>query len=136
MQGAKPVQNKSAIGSFFKKAGLILLVVIVLTVTVMFLVFNYTYSEGNRAGVLIKFSKKGYILKTYEGELNLGAVGNVPNTANMNQSWEFSVSDADVAKQLMTLEGQKVSLHYREKVKPMPWQGDTHYFVDGVKVIE
>jgi hypothetical protein len=86
--------------------------------------------------VLIKFSKKGYVLKTYEGELNLGAVGNVPNTANMNQSWEFSVSDADVAKQLMTLEGQKVSLHYREKVKPMPWQGDTHYFVDGVKVIE
>ena len=136
MQGAKPVQNKSAIGSFFKKAGLILLVVIVLTVTVMFLVFNYTYSEGNRAGVLIKFSKKGYILKTYEGELNLGAVGNVPNTANMNQSWEFSVSDADVAKQLMTLEGQKVSLHYSEKVKPMPWQGETHYFVDGVKVIE
>lgn len=100
------------------------------------LIFNITYSEGNRAGVLMKFSKKGYIFKTYEGELNIGGIGNIPNTAQMNQIWEFSVTKPAIADTLMQLEGRKVSLHYREVVKNLFWQGETHYFVDGAKIIE
>lgn len=129
---AEVTQSKSPV----KKILLYLLLVIVLVLTVLYFIFNYTYSEGNRAGVLIKFNKKGYIFKTYEGELNIGGLGNVPNTAQMDNHWQFSVRDKAIADTLMTMEGKKVSLHYNEVVKNMFWDGETNYFVDGVKVIE
>ena len=114
----------------------IIFAILVLITAITFLIFNYTYSEGNRAGVLIKFSKKGYVFKTYEGELNVGGVGNIPNTAQLNQIWDFSVKDQAIADTLMHLEGKKVSLHYRQILKNMKWQGDTDYFVDGVQVLQ
>ena len=113
----------------------IFLAVVVGVTAIVFASFNYTYSEGNRAGVLVKFSKKGYIFKTYEGELNMGGVGNLPNTAQVNQIWLFSVSNRAVADSLMNMEGKKVSLHYRQISKNMPWQGETNSFVDGFKVL-
>ena len=105
--------------------------VFALLIGVSVLVFNYTYSEGNRAGVVIKFSKKGFIFKTHEGELNMGGVNNLVNTAQVNQIWEFSVLDKSIADSLMKMEGKRVSLHYQERIKNLPWQGDTKYFVDG-----
>lgn len=114
----------------------ILLLVTVVVLAVLYFIFNFTYSEGNRAGVLIKFSKKGYVFKTYEGQLNIGGLGNVPNTAQMDNHWEFSVRNSAIADTLMLMEGKKVSLHYKEVVKNMFWDGETKYFVDGVKVIE
>ena len=119
-----------------RKILLIILAVVILATVITFFVFNYTYSEGSRAGVVIKFSKRGYVLKTYEGELNMGGMGNIPNTAQMNMMWGFSVRDQKVADTLMQLEGRKVSLHYKEIIKNMPWQGETTYFVDGVEVIK
>ena len=114
---------------------LILLVIVLVIIASIYSMYTFTYSEGNRAGVLIKFSKKGVMFKTYEGELNIGGVGNIPNTAQMNQIWDFSVKDNATADSLMHLEGRKVSLHYQEKFKSLPWQGETHYFVDQVEVI-
>ncbi len=119
-----------------RKVLLIILAVLILATAIAFLVFNFTYSEGSRAGVVIKFSKRGYVMKTYEGELNMGGMGNIPNTAQMNMIWNFSVKDKTVADKLMELEGRKVSLHYKEIIQNMPWQGDTKYFVDGVEVIK
>jgi hypothetical protein len=112
----------------------LLMLVIVLLVAAYF-ICGITYSEGNRAGVLMKFSKKGLAFKTYEGELNIGGVGNIANTAQMNQVWEFSVKDQATADTLMQMEGRKVSLHYKQALKNMFWQGETPYFVDGAKVI-
>lgn len=91
--------------------------------------------DGYRAGVLYKFASKGLVFKTYEGELNIGGVGNIPNTAQMNQIWDFSVKNQRTADTLTHLEGRKVSLHYRKVLKSMFWQGETKYFVDGVQVI-
>ncbi len=119
-----------------KKWLLILLLIVVAVLAILYFIFTFSYSEGNRAGVLIKFSKKGYIFKTYEGELNIGGMGNIPNTAQANQLWDFSVRNGDVADSLMKLEGKKVSLHYNEVVKNFIWDGETKYFVDGVKVLE
>ena len=119
-----------------KKWLLILLTIVAAALAVTFFIFNFTYSEGNRAGVVIKFSKKGYVFKTYEGELNMGGMGNIPNTAQANSIWNFSVKSQPVADTLMKLEGRKVSLHYREIIKHMPWQGETNYFVDGVEPIQ
>lgn len=130
MESAKPKSSNILRNILFGFIGLVLIGLVI-----TFLVFNFTYSEGSRAGVIIKFSKKGYVFKTYEGELNLGGIGNIPNTAQLNQIWEFSVKDQHVADTLMGLEGRKVSLHYKEKIKNLPWQGETKYFVDGVEVL-
>jgi hypothetical protein len=130
----EPQKNKSS--AVLKKILFGFLGLLLIAILVTYLVFSYTYSEGNRAGVIIKFSKKGYVFKTYEGELNIGGMGNIPNTAQFNQIWEFSVKDQRIADTLMGLEGRKVSLHYQEKVKNLPWQGDTKYFVDGVTVLK
>jgi len=119
-----------------KKFLWILIGILIIGCIITVLICSYTYSEGSRAGVLIKFSKKGFIFKTYEGELNIGGMGNVPNTAQGNVIWTFSVKDEAVADKLATMEGQKVSLHYEEKVKAMPWQGETDYYIIRAEKIE
>lgn len=101
--------------------------------------FNYgaVFSDGYRAGTLIKFSRKGYIFKTYEGELNQGGIVNpTPGTAMVNQIWEFSVKEKEVARKLEKMEGKVVRLHYKQYNKMFPWEGDTNYLVDGVEVVE
>lgn len=128
--------SSSKSSGIVRKILLWFLVVIVVGTVITFFIFNYTYSEGNRAGVVIKFSKKGFLFKTYEGEMNLGGMNTITNTAQVNSLWNFSVKDQATADKLMQLEGQKVSLHYREIIKQMPWQGETSYFVDGVEPIE
>ncbi|MBL0308189.1 MAG: 6-phosphogluconate dehydrogenase [Bacteroidetes bacterium] len=121
--------------SIFKTIGYIFLGILIAGLAFAYLFSQYTYSEGNRAGVLVKFSEKGFLFKTYEGELNLGGMGNLPNTAQLNQIWEFSVNDKAVADSLMRMEGKRVSLHYKEKIKNMFWQGETNFFVDGAKTV-
>jgi hypothetical protein len=96
---------------------------------------QYTYSEGTRAGVLMKFSSKGYIFKTHEGQLNLGGVSAQNNTI-INNFWDFSVRDPKVVQTLRELEGRRVQLRYKEIIHQFPWQGETPYFVDKVTVIE
>lgn len=115
---------------------------LVWTIFIVFLVFIiyflfatvYTYSDGNRAGRLIKFSHKGYVFKTYEGELNLGGINTTNGGILINNMWQFSVADKSVGDSLSKLEGKDVTLHYKEKLIAFPWRGDSKYIVD--KVIE
>ena len=110
---------------------------VILVFLVLFFVarYSYTYSEGNRAGRLIKFSKQGFLFKTFEGEMNLGGVTNAANNSMMmNYMWDFSVVDQAVADRLLMLEGREISVHYKEKMAKLPWRGDTKYIVD--KVVE
>ena len=130
-------ENKSSGASGVLKkilVGIVFLLVLALVIT--FLVFNFTYSEGSRAGVLMKFSKRGYVFKTYEGELNTGGVGNIANTAQLNQVWNFSVKDAGFADTLHLYEGKRVILFYQQKIKHLPWQGETDYFVNKVQEVK
>lgn len=98
---------------------------------------NYTYSEGSRSGLLLKFSKKGYIFKTWEGELNLGGITQGQGTM-LNNMWNFSVnnSEAETIDDLQKYEGKRIRLAYKEKMRHFPWQGETNYFVYKVEVIE
>ncbi len=117
----------------------ILLFLIFITIAgtaIFFLVSSYTYSEGSRAGLLIKFSKKGYIFKTYEGQLNIGGMQPPTSTVGANMLWDFSVNDSKVADKLMQCEGKYISIHYKEVVRNFWWQGETKYFVDDVEEIE
>jgi hypothetical protein len=87
---------------------------------------QWSYSDGERVGVLQKLSRKGWICKTYEGELALYVVSGMAP-----QIWSFSVRDAAVADQLNKLSGKRVRLHYTEhRGVPSNCFGDTGYFVD------
>jgi hypothetical protein len=92
---------------------------------------SWTYSDGYRAGLLQKFSRRGWICKTYEGEL---AQAVVPGMAPL--IWTFTVRNEQVAQQMDSLLGHKVSLHYREhRGVPTECFGSTGYFVDSVSVV-
>jgi len=117
--------------SFFKWLFALIFVGVILTVIGYFLYSNFTYSEGTRTGNLMKVSKKGYVFKTYEGQLDMG--GMQTNTEGLSSVWNFSLTDDALYKELEDLEGQKVTLRYKEINKAMPWQGDTNYFIYEVK---
>jgi hypothetical protein len=92
------------------------------------LALNWSYAEGERAGVLQKFSRKGWICKTDEGELALYIVAGVAP-----QIWDFTVRDPGVVAQMNIDVGRRVQLHYTEhKGLPSSCFGDTRYFVDRV----
>ena len=93
---------------------------------------TYTYSRGERAGYLQKFSEKGWLCKTWEGELTLV---NVPGA--MPEIFYFSVRDDRVAEQLTSQMGNRVSLTYEEhKGIPTSCFGETDYFVTDVRMID
>jgi hypothetical protein len=81
--------------------------------------------------VLLKFSKKGWICKTYEGQLALYVVGGVAP-----QLWDFSVRDEEVAKKLSAAVGREIQLHYTEhRGVPTTCFAETPYFADGFTVV-
>ncbi|MBK7593796.1 MAG: hypothetical protein IPP98_05285 [Gemmatimonadetes bacterium] len=91
---------------------------------------NWAYSEGERAGVLQKFSNKGWLCKTWEGEI---AMTTVPGVAPV--MWIFTVRDDQVAKSMSEAVGKRVVLHYAEhRGVPTTCFGDTPYFVDKVTI--
>ena len=95
-------------------------------------VLNWSYSDGERAGYLQKFSRKGWICKTYEGEL---AMTTVPGVAPV--LWNFTVRDPAVAAQINAVLGKRIALHYEEhRGIPTRCYGETNHFVDRVKVLE
>ena len=92
---------------------------------------SYSYSDGDRAGYVQKFSRKGWLCKTWEGEL---AQVNIPGAAQ--ERWLFSVRDDSIAKIISNSMGQQVSLHYEEKRGiPTSCFGETDYFVTAVRAI-
>ncbi len=99
-------------------------------------VVSWTYSEGTRAGYLIKVSHKGVVFKTYEGQLNLGGFQTDAQSGVVGNIWEFSTSKRAIYDQLQELEGTKVKLHYKQRYKSMPWQGKTEYFIYKVEQVE
>lgn len=110
----------------------LLLVALLLFGLYLWAVLSWAYSEGERAGILQKFSSKGWICKTHEGEL---AISIVPGVTPI--IWYFSVRDESVVPQISTALGKRVVLHYREhRGLPTTCFGETSYFVTGVRVAE
>lgn len=93
---------------------------------------SWSYSTGDRAGVLQKFSKKGWICKTYEGELALYVVGGVAP-----QIWYFSTRDPQLAEKLSKAVGEKIQLHYEEhRGVPTSCFAETPYYADSFTVVK
>ena len=95
------------------------------------LALHYAYSSGERTGYIQKISKKGWICKTWEGEL---AMTTVPGTAP--QIFQFSVRDDAMARKIMEAAGQRVALFYEQhKGVPSSCFGETEYFITGARPI-
>ena len=96
--------------------------------------YFYTYSEGYRAGMLQKFSYRGTIFKTYEGEIILSTITSTKEVTLASEKFFFTVSDATVAKKFSELEGRLIVVHYTEKKGRLFWVGDSRYIVDSVRL--
>jgi hypothetical protein len=93
---------------------------------------GWAYSDGDRVGWVQKFSRKGWLCKTWEGEL---AMSNVPGSAP--QLFAFTVRDDAVAQQINNAAGKRVALQYEQhKGVPTSCFGETEYFVKQVRVVE
>jgi hypothetical protein len=109
----------------------LVLLTVVGMVLYTFVTLSWSYSDGDRSGILQKFSRKGWICKTYEGEL---ALSFTPGLAPV--IWSFSVRDEAVANKVKDAEGKRVVLHYREhRGVPTDCFGETQYFVDDVRLV-
>ncbi|MGH8178213.1 MAG: hypothetical protein ACREV5_18305 [Steroidobacter sp.] len=118
------------------RAGRVLLIVVAIMVFAAigwsWFTLSWAYSEGERAGVLQKFSKKGWLCKTYEGELAQYVVGGVAP-----QIWHFSTRDAQLAEKLSASVGEQIRLHYTEhRGVPTNCFAETPYFAESFQIVK
>lgn len=96
------------------------------------IVLHWSYSTGERVGYVQKFSRKGWLCKTWEGEM---ALVSMPGT--VAEKFYFTVRDEAVAERINATAGQRVALQYEQHVGiPTRCFGDTPYFVTRVRVLE
>ena len=115
------------------KIFLILVLVLALAASgFTWLTLHWSYAEGERAGYVQKFSKKGWLCKTWEGEM---AMVTMPGT--VGEKFLFTVREEAVAQKLNAAVGKRMALHYEQhKWVPSSCFGDTEYFVTDVRVTE
>jgi hypothetical protein len=110
----------------------VLLVLALLVGGYVLVVLKWNYSSGERAGWVQKFSRKGWICKTWEGEMAMVSMpGAIP------EKFHFTVRDDAVAEEINRVMGRRVTLHYEEKVGlPTSCFGETRHFVTNVTVVD
>ena len=98
----------------------------------VWLTLTWSYSEGERAGYVQKFSRKGWLCKTWEGEIAMVTMpGAIPD------KFEFSVRDDAVAAQINALAGKRVVLSYEQhKLVPTSCFAETEYYVTGARAVD
>ena len=96
------------------------------------LVLNWSYSTGERAGYVQKFSQKGWLCKTWEGEMAIVAIpGSLP------EIFKFTVRDDKVAAEINTVMGKRVAISYDQHLGiPSTCFGETGYYVSKIHVVE
>ena len=136
----KPGKKEKSFGSKVKRAGLwggAIIVFLFLSFTA-YAVFG-NYSSGYRVGNVIKLSNKGYVLKTWEGQLDQGYLTRESDEGVATRIWYFSVGrgEEDVRSGIdqAIVEGKRVKLYYREKFMHVPFMGDTKYFIYKVEQV-
>lgn len=112
-------------------AALVLFALLLLAGAWLWITLHWNYSEGERAGYVQKLSKKGWVCKSWEGEIAMVTMpGAIP------EKFEFSVRDEDVAHKINAMAGKRVVLMYRQhKFVPSTCFGETEYFVTDVREV-
>ncbi len=111
-----------------KKILFIIISVLILGVVGYFTFIYYVpYSVGYRSGELMKFSRKGVLVKTWEGQISQGLSG--------SNVFSFSVEDknADIVEKMKAYQGQYIKVTYKERYATFFWLGDTKYFITEVQ---
>lgn len=112
--------------------GMLVVLVVVVFAGYTWITLNWSYSKGERAGYIQKFSQKGWLCKTWEGELQM-----IPVPGTVPEKFLFSVREDSIAHKLNSALGKKVSLYYEQhKGVPTKCFGETEYFVTDIKIIE
>ena len=112
--------------------GVLLVLPLLLLTAWTAITLNWDYSSGTRAGYVQKFSKKGWLCKTWEGEI---AMVNVPGAAQ--ERFAFTVRNDSIASVISRLQGQRIVIEYEQhKGIPTSCFGETEYFVTGVRAIQ
>ncbi|HEY9105724.1 MAG TPA: hypothetical protein VIN58_03525 [Roseateles sp.] len=115
------------------KIALVIVTLLLLVAAWLLFAWRWSYSDGERAGWVQKFSRKGWICKTWEGEQ---ALVSLPGTSAV-EKFQFTVHDEATAKAINQVMGRRVNLHYEEKVGlPGSCFGETRYFVTGVTLVD
>ena len=111
--------------------GIFIILPILLLVLWTTIALNWSYSRGERAGYVQKFSDKGWLCKTWEGEI---AMVNMPGQAQ--EKFAFSVRNDSIAREITRLMGNRVAITYEQHPGiPLRCFGDTEYFVTAVKAV-
>lgn len=110
----------------------LLALLVLLTVAWVWITLHWSYSDGERAGYVQKLSRKGWLCKTWEGEIAMVTMpGAIP------EKFEFSVRDDAIAQRINQLAGKRVVLDYRQyRFIPSSCFGETEYFIDGVREVQ
>ena len=115
-----------------KVVALLVLLVVVAVTGYVYASLNWSYSQGDRVGYVQKFSEKGWVLKTWEGELQM-----LPVPGALPEKFLFSVRKKDVIAKLNASLGKKVAVTYQQhKGRPVRLFGDSEYFIVDVKPLE
>jgi hypothetical protein len=116
---------------FLRWLTLAVTVLVMLAAGWLWLTLQWSYSEGERAGYVQKLSRKGWLCKTWEGEIAMVTMpGAIP------EKFEFTVRDETVAQNINALSGKRVVLNYRQhKFIPSSCFGETEYFIEGVREV-
>jgi hypothetical protein len=136
------VPNSASAGRSKRRFGrwvmMVLLLLVVGTGLWTWLTLSWAYADGERAGVLQKFVRRGWLCKTHEGEIALYyGGGTYLGTGTSRQLWDFSSRDKAVAVELSKAVGHRVQLHYTEHPGiPTNCFGDTRFFVDRVTITD
>ena len=117
--------------------GKVLVTAVILVPALVFTIWagvalSYSYSDGNRVGYVQKLSRKGWLCKTWEGELQ---ISNIPGSAPI--LFQFSIRSDSLARVIESLAGRQVQIHYQQHVGvPTNCFGETEYFVVGVRNVQ
>ena len=115
-----------------KIVALLVVAAVVLSAGYVTVVLNWSYSKGDRVGYVQKFSEKGWLCKTWEGELQM-----LPVPGAMPEKFLFSVRDAAVISRINASMGKRVSISYEQhKGIPTNCFGESEYFAVDAKALE
>jgi hypothetical protein len=108
------------------------LVLLLLAGFVVYYLFFRPFSEGFREGFIVKLSKKGYVFKTWEGEMRMNQL-----SLSEKDQFYFSIADEKIADQINKTDKRKfIKLRYKQYLVTPFWRGDTKYFIDQLEILQ
>ncbi|MFD2288654.1 hypothetical protein GJU39_11230 [Pedobacter petrophilus] len=115
-----------------KVISIVAVLLVIAVAAICYYRYFFVFGEGVKAGELNYVVKKGYLFKTYEGKLIQSGIRSKQAGTLQNNEFEFSISNDEIANQMMANSGKFYELHYKEYKNTLPWRGFSIYVVDRI----